>query len=143
VILLDVNVLVYATRREFDRHEVAREWLRDALVGYEPVAVSDEVLAGTVRLLTHHRVLRTPLTGDQALDLCRAVRDAPAVVLPAPSSRRWAVFERLVADLGLRANDVPDALLAATALDLGARVATFDRGFRRFPGLSVVVPGEG
>jgi predicted nucleic acid-binding protein len=35
---------------------------------------------------------------------------------------------------------VPAALLAATALDLGARMVTFDRGFRRFPGLTVVVP---
>lgn len=143
MILLDVNVLVYAARREFDQHEVAREWLRGALAGDEAVAVSDEVLAGTIRLLTHHRVLRSPLTADAALDYCRAVRSGPAVLVPVPTSRRWSLFERLVAGLGLRAKDIPDALLAATALDLGAAVVTFDRAFRRFPDLSVVVPGSG
>lgn len=44
-----------------------------------------------------------------------------------------------VPDLTLRANDIPDAFLAATAIDLGARLATFDQGFRRFPGLTVIV----
>lgn len=142
MILLDVNVLVYAARREFVDHDRAHAWLGAALTGDEPVAVTDEVLAGAIRLLTHHRVLRTPLSGDAALAYCRAVRSAPAVLVPTPSARRWSLFERLVAGLGLRANDVPDALLAATAMDLGARVATFDRGFRRFPDLTVVVPAE-
>jgi uncharacterized protein len=95
-----------------------------------------------VRLLTNHKVLATPLGADEALDFCRVVREAPAVVPAAPGPARWEVFAQLVRDLGLRANDVPDALLAATALHLNASLATFDRGFRRFPRLSVLMPSD-
>lgn len=142
MILIDVNVLVYAAHREFERHEVARTWLAGALVGQEPVAMLDEVLAAATRLLTNHRVVREPLTSDEAVSLCGQVRAAPAAVVPVPSPRRWGRFAELVTGLGLRGNDVPDAFLAATALDLRASVATFDRGLRRFPGLSVLRPGD-
>jgi toxin-antitoxin system PIN domain toxin len=140
VILIDVTVVVYAARREFDHHAAAHEWLTAALAGPEPVAVLDEVLAAAVRLLTNHRVLTGPLTGEEALAVCSAVRGAPAALTPTVGAGRWTTFHRLVTEHDLRANDVPDALLAATALDLGARLATFDRGFRRFSGLDVVVP---
>jgi toxin-antitoxin system PIN domain toxin len=140
VILVDVNVIVYAARREFRAHEVALHWLEAALSGEEPVAVMDSVLASATRLMTNHRVLREPFGADEALAVCEAVRSAPAAITPSPSGRRWSVFSRLTGDLGLRANDVPDAYLAATAIDFGARLATFDQGFRRFPGLTVIVP---
>ena len=140
MILLDVNVVVYAARREFREHEVSLPWLEGVLSGDEPVAVLDSVLAAAARLLTNHRVLREPFRPDEALAVCEAVRSAPAAIAPMPSSRRWSAFTRLVRDLGLRANDIPDAFLAATAIDLGARLATFDQGFRRFPGLTVIVP---
>jgi len=142
VILLDVNVVVYAARREFREHEVSLPWLEGVLSGDEPVAVLDSVLAAAARLLTNHRVLREPFGPDEALAVCEAVRSAPAAIAPLPSSRRWSAFTRLVRDLGLRANDIPDVFLAATAIDLGARLATFDQSFRRFPGLTVIVPSE-
>lgn len=142
MILLDVNVLVYASRREFAEHDTSREWLQEVLVGDESVVVMDSVLAGVVRLITNHRVLSAPFRADEALSFCEAVRKAPAVIHPAPTARRWGTFTRLAKELGLRANDIPDAFLAATAIDMGARLATFDQGFRRFPGLSVLVPGQ-
>lgn len=137
--LIDVNVIVYAARQEFGQHELARSWLQEALVGAEPVAVLDEVLCSVVRVLTNHRILESPLTGEQALAVCAAVRGGPAAITPKPTADRWGRFARLTAELGLRANCIPDAFLAATALDLGASVTTFDRGFRRFPGLQVAV----
>ncbi len=142
MILLDVNVPVYAAHREFERHEAARAWLAEALVGHEPVAVLDEVLTASTRLLTNHRVVREPLTIDEAIGFCGRLRAAPAAVVPAPSPARWDRFTELVTGLGLRGNHVPDAFLAATALDLRAAVATFDRGFHRFPGLTVIRPGD-
>ena len=140
MIILDVNVIVYAARREFQEHEAALRWLEAALSGDEPVAVLDGVLAAATRLMTNHRVLRDPFGPDEALVVCDAVRSAPAAITPAVSVRRWSAFSRLTSELGLRANDIPDAYLAATAIDLGARLATFDHGFRRFPGLTVIVP---
>lgn len=141
MILLDVNVLVYAARREFDQHETARAWLATSLGGAESVAVSDEVSAAAVRILTNHRVLSQPSTSQQAMDFVTTVRTAPSAVQPLPSVNRWRHFDRLVREQDLRANAIPDALLAATALDLNADLATFDRSFTRFPGLRVLVLG--
>lgn len=140
MIVLDVNVLVYAARREFEQHEMSAGWLARQLSGSEAVVVPDQVLVSAMRLLTNHRVLARPLTGEQALSFCDAVRSAPAVLPLGTSATRWRVLSELVTDLGLRGNHMPDALLAAAAIDLRASLATFDRGFRRFPGLHVLEP---
>lgn len=140
MILLDVNVILYALRREFPQHPVANDWLTAHLAGPEGIVVPDGVLASAVRLLTHHRVLVAPLVPSEALAAIEVIRTAPAIVHPPRSDARWQHFRSLVDDLGLRANDIPDALLAATAMSLGARLATFDRGFRRFPRLDVIEP---
>ena len=140
MILLDVNIILYALRREFPQHAVANEWLTAQLAGPEGVVVPDGVLASAVRLLTHHRVLSAPLGPPAALAAVEAIRIAPAVVHPPRSAARWHHFRQFVDDLGLRANDIPDAMLAATAVSLGSPLATFDRGFRRFPGLQLIEP---
>lgn len=142
MIIADVNVYVYAARREHGHHELARSWLTATLNGSEPLGVLDETLAATVRLMTHHRILETPSTNLEALAFCTAVRSGRSAVTPALSDRRWRHFERLTSELGLRGSDIPDALLAATALTLDATVATFDRGFRRYPGLRVRILDE-
>jgi toxin-antitoxin system PIN domain toxin len=95
-----------------------------------------------MRLLTNHRVFARPSTIEEAVDFCRQVGDAPATVSLTSGARRWAIFLDLATSLGLRGNDIPDALLAATALDLRATLATFDRAFRRFPGLALVTPAD-
>src|ERR1700675_4442894 len=56
VILPDVNVLVYAYREDAPRHERYRHWLEGVLTGRESYGVSDLVLAGFVRVVTHPRV---------------------------------------------------------------------------------------
>lgn len=81
VILIDVNVGVYAFRREHARHAVAREWLTRMATGPEPVAVGDDVLCALVRITTNHRVLRHPATPAEALSSCAALRSMPSVIL--------------------------------------------------------------
>ena len=60
----------------------------------------------------------------------------------APGASAWRHFVGLVTALELRGNDVPDAWLAAQAIELDAHFVTFDRGFRRFPGLHLTVLGQ-
>ena len=60
MIVPDVNVLVYAAREDAERHGEYRAWLERAFDGQEPVGVSELVLSGVVRVLTHPRVFDPP-----------------------------------------------------------------------------------
>jgi len=133
VLLADVNVYLYAHRPESQRHDEYRAWLTQALAGREPFGVSESVLASFVRIATHHRVYREPTPLDVALEFCDAVVNAPAAVRVRPGPDHWSLFTSLVRDAGARGNLVPDAYLAALAIEHGATWVTTDRGFGRFP----------
>lgn len=135
MLLVDVNVWIYAIRKDSVDHKAYRDWVTDILTGDEPVGVSELVLSGVIRLLTNHRVFREPSSTRQALDACRAIRSAPAAVPIRPGARHWAIFESLCEEAGAKANTVPDAYHAALAIENGATWVTTDRSFARFPGL--------
>ena len=140
MLLADVNVFLYAHRPESPRHDEHRRWLESALTGLEPFGVSEAVLASFLRITTHPRVYREPSPTDVALTFCEAVRAAPSAVTVAPGPRHWQLFSDLIASAGARGNLVPDAYLAALALEHGATWITTDRGFARFPGLRWATP---
>jgi uncharacterized protein len=136
VLLLDVNVCLHGLRPDIASNgPQVRRWLEDALNGHERVGVSDVVLASLIRLATNARMLPDPLTPADALVAADALREAPASVWVSPTSRHWDIFARLISTHRLRVNDIPDAWLAALALDHGATLVTLDRGFARFEGL--------
>jgi len=142
MLLVDVNVWVYAVRSDSVRHDDYREWVQDALTGAEPVGVSELALSGVVRLLTNHRIFDRPSSTAEALEACRAIRSAPAAISVRPGARHWSIFEDLCAESGARANVVADAYHAALAIEHGATWVTTDRGFARFPGLKWRAPFE-
>lgn len=140
MILLDVNVLVDRAR-DAVRHRESAAWLSQTLSGSRPVGLADVVLTGCARILTHPRVFADPATPAAAGAYLTAVRSAPASVPLAATPATWRRLEDLLqADAGLRGNLVPDAWLAALARSHGASLATRDRGFGRFPGLSLISP---
>jgi toxin-antitoxin system PIN domain toxin len=135
VILPDVNVLVYAFKTGVPEHERYRDWLASALEGPEAVGLSDLVLAGVVRVVTHPRVFDAPSSAADALDYARSLRESPTAVVLAPGPRHWSIFAELVATSGARGNLVADAYHAALAIEHGCEWITTDRGFARFPWL--------
>lgn len=142
VLLPDVNVLVYAHRLESPRAEEYRAWLTTTLAGSEPVGVSELVLSAFMRIVTHHRIFHEPTPPIVARSFCRAVLAAPAAVPVRSGVRHWALFDELIESAGVRGNTVPDAYLAALALEHGATLVTTDRGFARYPGLRWRAPLE-
>jgi len=50
---------------------------------------------------------------------------------------------KLCQELNLAGNDCNDAMLAALSMERNVRLVTFDKGFRRFPELDLLVLGEG
>lgn len=135
MILPDVNVLVYAARDDAPDCARYRAWLETALLGPEPVAVATPVLAGFLRVVTNPRVFARPSTLDDALRFVDVVLGAPAAVVPALSERLAGTLAAVCRSSGATADRVPDAYLAAIALDLDAELVTADRGFARFQGL--------
>jgi toxin-antitoxin system PIN domain toxin len=97
-------------------------------------------MSSFLRIATHPRVYREPTPPAVALDFCRAVVEAPSAVRVRPGPEHWRLFTTLVDTGQARGNLVPDAYLAALALEAGATWITTDRGFARFPQLRWSTP---
>lgn len=135
MVLLDVNVLVGAMRVDAPRHAVLNAYVERLRRAPEPFGVSDQVLAGTIRVLTHPRVFIPPTPPEQATAFVSAVRATPNAVILAPGPRHWDLFLELLASSGATGNLVPDAWHAALALEHGCEWVSDDADFARFPGL--------
>ena len=143
MILPDINVLAYAARDDVADASRYREWLEAALAGPEPVALVAPVLAGFLRVVTNPRIFARPSTLDDSLRFIEALLAAPAATVPALSERLAGLLVDVCRDAGATADHVPDAYLAAIALDLDAELFTADRGFARFAGLRWRHPLQG
>jgi toxin-antitoxin system PIN domain toxin len=105
------------------------------LASDEAFGVSELVLSGFVRVVTHPRAFANPEPIEDALAFCEALRQQPTAVAVAPGRRHWAIFVRLCRDAGARGNLIPDAYLAALAIESGGEWITTDRDYSRFAGL--------
>ena len=141
--LVDVNVLVYAFRADAPGHAAHRAWVEALVRSDEAYAVSDHVLAGFLRVVTHPRVFHPPTPIGPALAFAHAFRDRANAVLLAPGARHWSIFTRLCREAAAPGNRVPDAWLAALAIESGCEFVTTDRGFARFPSLRWRHPLDG
>jgi hypothetical protein len=133
--LIDVNVLVYAHRAELPQHAAMRRWLDNCFASDQPFGVSDLVLSGFTRVVTLPKIFRTPTPLQDALDAVARLRAQPNCVRVTPGERHWEIFVRLCQHVGAKGNMVPDAFLAALAIESGSEWITTDRDFSRFPGL--------
>ena len=113
---------------------LARRFLDEARSGPTTIGLNDVALAGVVRLATNARVFVRPDPVDAVLEFVAALLEPPAQLVRAGPTH-WARFDELCRHLQLRANLVPDAYLAAIALEQTAELVTFDRGFGRYPRL--------
>ncbi len=135
MLLLDVNVLVYAHRAELPQHNSIRQWLHELANGETRFGIAELSLSGFVRIVTQRPF--TPVTPSEvALDFCNRLIAAPNCLLVRPTETQWKVFDRLCRRVGAKGGLVPDAYFAAMALDQDCEWITTDTDFARFPGLS-------
>ena len=134
--LTDVNVLVYAFRKDsHPDHPRYHAWVEDMVNGGEVYGVSDLVLSGFVRVVTHPNVFEHPSTLDHALEFVAALRSQENARRVAPGPDHWRIFTDLCQQSDARGNLIPDAYLAALAIESDSEWITTDRHFRRFAGL--------
>ncbi|HKF82823.1 MAG TPA: type II toxin-antitoxin system VapC family toxin [Solirubrobacterales bacterium] len=135
MILADVNVLVYAHRQDLPQYERFSAWLGAEIESGRRFALCDASLTGFLRIVTNNRIFADPTPLDVALRSIEDLREQSAVAHIGPGARHWGIFNDLCISVGARGNDVPDAYLAALAIESGSELITADRGFGRFPGL--------
>jgi toxin-antitoxin system PIN domain toxin len=135
VLIPDVNVLIYAFRADSPRHAEYRRWLDRCLRSKEPFGLSDLVLSGVLRVLTHPRVFAPPTPSAPAMAFVTALRQQPNVVFVNGGPRHWEIFAELCRSSAARGNLIADAYHAALAIEHGAEWITTDRDYARFTGL--------
>jgi uncharacterized protein len=135
LILPDVNVLIYAYREDAAEHSPYRSWFEQALASDEPIGFADVVLHSLIRIVTHRGIFRPASPIDDALGFVEDLFAQPLAVRVNPGARHWAIFARLCRESGATGNLVPDAFLAALALEHGCELVTNDGDFARFKGL--------
>ncbi len=143
MVLLDVNVLVYAHRQDAPNHRAYFNWLEALVNSDQAYSLSDLVLSSFIRVVTHPRVFSPPSTTSQALTFVQELRTQPNCVVVMPGERHWDIFCRLCKEAEVKGNLVPDAYLAALAIESGSEWITTDRDYSRFPGLHFRHPLHG
>jgi uncharacterized protein len=136
LILPDVNVLIYAFRVDSADHSKYRSWLSEVVNGVAAYGVAPQVLASLIRICTHPRIYKQPSSTDEVLAFCSVLLEAPNATLISPQDRHWSIFQSLCTRSKATGNLVPDAWLAALAIEAGCEWVTTDGDFARFEGLS-------
>jgi len=142
LLVLDVNVVLAAFRDDHVHHVIARPWFDGLLAGSEPFSVPMVVWGSFLRLTTNRRSFPVPTPLAQAFAFIDAVSAHPRHLRLDPGVRHCELLRRICEDADATGDLIPDAVIAAIALEHRAAVASFDRDFARFSSIDHVVPGR-
>ena len=135
MILVDANLLVYAANRQAPEHHAARAWLDDHLNGTIRVGLPWASLLAFVRLVSNPAVVRRTVTPGEAWAQVEQWLSCDLVWTPVPTARHADVLKPLLRVPLMTSRLVPDADLAALAMEHGLTLCSTDGDFARFPGL--------
>jgi hypothetical protein len=141
--LLDVNVLIGAHRLGSHRHKEYARFIESLATSVGNYSIPTIVRSGFLRIVTNRRIFPVPTPLDKALEFLDSLLERANHMEMEPGERHWKLFAGLCQEIEARGNDIPDAYLAALALEKGAELITADRGFARFPGLRWKHPLDG
>ena len=142
MLLLDVNVVVAAHRDDHVHYAQVNEWFEDVLAGMEPFAVPTLVWTSFLRLVTSRRVFNPPTRLEDAFAFIDAVCGQPHHLPVGPGIHHMTILRTLCEEVNAAGDLIPDAALAAIALEHDCKVASLDRDFARFSLVDRVVPGR-
>jgi toxin-antitoxin system PIN domain toxin len=142
VILVDVNLLLYAYDDRSPHQAAAAKWLEDAFDSEDVIGIAATTIVTFVRLSTDPRVFGSALATDAAVATIDAIVALDNVTLVVPGPRHYSILREVLLASRATRNLVPDAALAALAIEHGGTIATNDRDFDRFRGPKVIYPLE-
>ena len=140
MILVDANLLLYAHNRSAPEHSAARAWLERAMSGPGRVGVPGPSIVAFIRLASNPVVFREPITPAAAWQVVKQWFRRDNVWMPTPGTTHGEILESLLADLQVTSRMVPDAHLAALAIEHGLTLCSTDGDFARFATLRWINP---
>jgi toxin-antitoxin system PIN domain toxin len=140
VILIDANILIYAHVNSFGQHHVARDWLDEQLNGSAAVGLPWASLLAFLRLVTNSRIFEHPESIEDAWSQVQAWLACESVWTPEPTERHAEVLGEILKLPGVHGNLVPDAHLAALAMEHGLTLCSTDGDFARFRAVRWINP---
>ncbi|MBV9437613.1 MAG: PIN domain-containing protein [Acidobacteria bacterium] len=141
MIALDTNVLVYAEMNESQYHRRARQILTELAEGAVSWSIPWPCIYETLRVVTHPRVFRVPLSTEVAMQDIQRILASPSLNLLSETDLHAAILQRVVRESAAKGNLMHDAHIATLCFEHGvAELITGDRDFARFPGLRTINP---
>lgn len=143
MILVDLNVLIYAYHEALPFHRKAKLWLERTVDSGETIGLPWQVVLGFLRIMTKRGISECPLTVEEAFQLLEQLIELPQTVLVEPGPRHFQLVRSLLREAGVGGDLVADAHLAAMAIENGSRLCSVDRDMGRFTGVKWVDPLRG
>lgn len=141
-ILLDTNILVYATNEDSPFFAQAKALLLQALAGELKACVTPQILAEYYSVITSPKRVTKPLSPKQASEQVEAFLQARAIrKLPIQASASQQMV-KLAERYRIRGQAIYDVQVVATMLDHGMKTifTANEQDFQRFKEIQVVNP---
>lgn len=128
----DVNVLVSAYRQDHPHHLPARAWLDGAVLqaanGRASLILMGMVVTGLVRITTNPKIFHQVDPVEDVTDFLDSLLSCPGVQFQAQTAS-WPHMRQLCLTQQVQGDLVSDAWIAATVMQSGETLCTFDRDF--------------
>lgn len=135
MILVDANLLVYAHDASAPEHEVSRRWFERVLNEPGRVGLPWPSLLAFLRIVSNPVIVRRPVSPASAWSRVAEWLELANVWIPEPGLHHARLLGRLLDDSRVTSRMVPDAHLAALAIEHGLTLCSTDGDFARFPHL--------
>jgi len=130
----DMNVLVSAFRPDHPHHHAARKWLDEAVMqaakGQASLSLMGMVVTGFVRITSNPKIFKQTDPLADVCDFIDSLLSCPGVQFQTQSAS-WPNFRQLFLTQQIKGDLISDAWIAATVMQTGETLCTFDRDFTR------------
>lgn len=135
MILLDANLLIYAYHSSLPQHERSHQWLDEQLNGTNRVGLPWPSILAFVRLVSNPRAFTKAVSPTKAWQQAREWLNLPVVWIPQPTEQHAEILDQLIPTAST-SQLIPDAHLAALAIEHGLKLCSADNDFARFKTLN-------
>lgn len=142
MLLLDSNVLLAAQRGDHPDHGLVRPWFDELLISNDAFSVADIVWTSFLRITTNRRIFPVPTPLLEAFEFLDATCAQAQYLALTGGPRHLELVRKMCLEANASGDLVPDAVIAAIALEHNCTIVTLDRDFARFPSVRHFAPGQ-